>query len=276
MATARVVADSAQYVKSTDGSRIVRTLVLEGVAGAGTDAYLTNAGDDAAVPAIGDAHSVKTGLKAQSVVTTDLGGGFCQVVIEYAANSGSTSTTLEYPEPPADNAEGAVWNLSFALESKTVTRDSAAADLVVTRPAALQPADGEATLLLEMEVRRPVAVLRAERRELDPPMSRMRSAIGKVNSTTHGPYAAGTLLCSGIQAQSDNTSPDPTPSTYDGWHKVSYEFTYDPDGWDREGTWTRFDGTQPAAHDAGSRVLFDLYAAVNFETLLDLNFTDPS
>ena len=108
-------------------------------------------------------------------------------------------------------------------------------------------------------------------------MSRARQVAGKVNSVSHGLYAAGTLLAFPPRAFTDNTIPNPTPSTYSGWHKVIYEFHYRPEGWKETIRWKRNDGTEPPAHTPGqSEKQVSIYAEENFETLLDLSFTDPS
>jgi len=272
MATAKIVSESAQYVQTTDGDSITKTIQLKNVSGSG-DNFLVNAGDSVLVPDLDDAHPVKTLLKCRSITATDLGNGHAQVVVEYLPFSGSSQSSAS---PPTNNDEAIIWNMNFTLESRSVVEDKDGTDITVAAPTAEAAGDGPATETIEVEKRVPIGVIRGERRELDPPMSRMRSNIGKVNSVSHGSYAAKTLLLQGITADTDNTSPDSSPSTYDGWHRVTYEFAYNPDTWDVEVYWTRFDGRQPAAHDDNSQVVYEIYDEVNFQTALDLTFTDPS
>lgn len=274
MATVRVISTSSQYTISQDGPSLAVTYLLENVAAAGDEQFIINAGQDAGLPSTGTQHGTLTALTLYEKVARSLDGGFAEVVCSY--RPGGLISIHSSKNPPANNSEVAIWNTSFSTESRRVTKDKDAADIIVSAPAGEEPGDGPDSEIVEVDKLVPVGILRAERRELDPPMSRLRTAIGKVNSVSHGSYGARTLLCAGISAQTDNTSPDSAPSSYDGWHVVTYEFAYDADTWDAEVTWSRFDGRQPAAHDANSRKLVKVYSEVNFVTSLSLDFTDPS
>ena len=243
----------------------------------GLDAYLINAGTDALVPSKNDPHPVRTDLLARLITTSDETNGICRVVTQYTRSSGSISSTLESTEPPTNNSEGIVWNLTWGLESRPVTVDRNGVRIFVTRPSVESARFGPELRYFEAERLSVVGVLKGVRRELNPPMSRMRVCAGKLNSFAHGPYAARTLLCYPPIAETDNTAPNPTPASYNGWHKVTYEFHYNPDTWDQTYFWTRDDGSQPPVHEPGlSEKVYEVYEQENFETELDLDFGDPT
>lgn len=274
------ISDGGTLRETSDGIEVDRVAVVTDVAGP-ADQYLKNALDTSGVPVIGDANPMYSGLRVRSREATDDGCGKVRIRITYGS---AARSTLESQVPPTNNNGATTKNVGFSLTQKTVSRafnvtgganPSSTEEILVQRPPT--SAIGGSDVVRQhppINVLRPVGKLVFERLELDPPLSRFRQAMGKVNdrSLNGGTYARRTLLCSNITAQSPNAG---------GWWQVTYEFSFDPgdndqEPWSTEVLWQNPGGVDDFdAHDDGtSRKTYTAYREEDFEGLLNINFND--
>ena len=135
------------------------------------------------------------------------------IVVTYTNDFGSVSTSK-----PTTNDGPEEKQIRFSVVERATTKDRNDADMLLTPPPTRSSWD---TIKSEAQVTRPIGVLTFERTELTAPAQRMRDLVGKLNDSAEGPYAAGTLLFSALDASGNSE---------DGWQCI-YEFSYDPDGW---------------------------------------------
>lgn len=161
----------------------------------------------------------------------------------------------EKPDPTTDT-DGPEKSITCSLTNVKTNRDVTGADMIVSHTV-------EAVVVtqsVEMEVQRPVAVLKYTRRESTLPLSRAVEKLGCINSDVFDGCAIGTVMFSNISATTRNGG-----ANFD----VSYEFTYNPFGWTSLGYWIDpKTGRPPADLVPGVGIIsFSQYVATAFSTL---------
>ena len=182
------------------------------------------------------------------------GSNGVKVTILYSNVSRSSFVSAE---PPAGNDGPDLKRMSASIDRQKTTVDRAGQPMTLTAPGIFP---GSFNYSSEAETFVPVGELVFVRTETSPPAARMRTLVGKINSSAENNYAAGTLLCTFIDADSQ-----------DGvlWD-VEYRFRYRASGWQHRDTWRAPDGK---AVEGTTEQLFDVIETANFGTL-GLDFSD--
>lgn len=153
--------------------------------------------------------------------------------------------------PPGQNDSADIKQVRFAIGERTTTKDRNGSPMLIAPPAGYSTFPDS---LSEAQSRIPLGSVSFERTEGSAPDGRMRSYVGKLNQSSVGAYPPQTLLCSSIDASSND----------DIQWRVTYEFDYDEDGWKHVDRFRDPLGRIPAAAE---EVEFDVGALADFNAL---------
>lgn len=207
------IIDGASVEQTTDGFTATRVFYATTTAQETIVQILAHAD----IPAFGEIHPDFDGIELVPIYALRRGctpanadNSVYRVVIEYSRPS---STSVE----PSEAEEDAIIQVGSSVTSSKTEVDNTGAQIVVTLTD--QP---NQTGSVDIQV--PETVLTFTRREPSSPLSKALTNVGKVNSTSlgGGDFAAGTLLCLGIEGE-----------TTDGGesYNVTYRFQYRPGTW---------------------------------------------
>ena len=233
---------------------LTTTAIVEDVAGTG-DQVLANALVASGVPRMNQIHPYYSALSVASLAPKAVGGGVVEITIGYERPEEGGSSSV-----PGEDT-GSI-QVGASLQSVQANKD-AFGDLVqVTHGGKTQPAT------FPMLV--PRATIRKTRTRDESPLEDAKEYVGKVN-TANGfnlggnPVEARTWLCTAITGHSDDGG-----ETYE----VTYEFAYNPDGWDVPWVFFRApDGKTPSGViDANGQVIDANAAVQNVQVYAEINF----
>lgn len=207
--TAKIDIKRSSRVRLTeDGYRAERVAMVSGVSGTAAQ-VLYNAINDSQLPDIGDAHPEISDITLQSIDCQPAGGGQFRVVMSYYKDSGQTTTKA--------SAEVRM-STGFAVEEQNTDSNGEAMTATYLAGTSL------VKQVFTAEVERPRSTFEFEYTASAIPHGDINIYLGKINSTAWNGYAAGTILCAGIDAR-------PAGSDY----RVTYTFTYRAEGWNYQG-----------------------------------------
>ena len=239
------------------GSTITRVFRVTGLVGL-PHAQLIEALRDPAIPDIGDTYPNEPTLFARQHEVRPDGPNAARIEVLYAVANANRGGSWNQPYPGAGNDGDDVKQVSSSIRQVQTNRD------VGDNPMTLNPPTSKTlsqAYLSEATTFVPVGTLVFERVETSPPAARLRSLVGKLNSTALGSYAVRTLLFAGFDAQSQDGGRT--------WQTV-YEFQYQSAGWDHTDSWK--DEGSRAPTDA-TRQSWQVIPQADFSGL-SLNFAD--
>ena len=190
----------------------------------------------------------------RSITAEPYGAAAAKVTVEYGYVQPATVNVSDF----AGNDSPEVKNITASVASKKASKDILAADMTLTLPATRS---SWPSYISEAEILKPVGTLVFERTEKTSPAARMRTYMGKINSLVEGPFAAKSLLCSNIDAVTEDGGVT--------W-SVTYEFRYDPDLWQHRDIYKGSDGKVPPG---ATLQTWDILEAVDFAPL-GIDFSD--
>lgn len=206
--------------KSASGYRATRTWKVTGIsAGTSMVKAIDDAIDNSDLPDFGDTHPDSGGSPADigDILVEDISGSWiddentmAEIVVTYSRPSFET-------QEPSENPDEAIIQVGSTVSTIRTNKDASDTDIVISLT-------GEEDQLAEVDVEVPQTVLMFQRRESTNPITKSLTYSGKVNSGSlgGGTYAAGTLLCLGIEGDSSDNGLTWT---------ITYRFQYDPAGW---------------------------------------------
>jgi hypothetical protein len=192
------------------GYRAERVAIVSGTTGTAAE-VLFNAINDAALPNIGDAHPDISTITLNDIVCDPLGGNRYKVVMSYYKDSGTTTTS---------SAAEARLVSGLSVEETHTDIDGQTLDTSFFLVGGISIARQRFTA----EVERPRMSIGFEYTATGFPTNDINKYLGKVNSTIWNGYPAGSILCSSIDVDQNGDN-----------FRVSYNFTYRPEGWQFKG-----------------------------------------
>jgi len=198
------IKENSQISLNRDGYRSQRVAIVSGVTGTAAE-VLFNAINDAALPDIGDVHPEVSTITLQEVICAPLGGGQYKVTMTYYKDAG-TSTGPSTAQPRATVAVG--------VEETSLDVNG------VSMQTAYRAAGATFSQRFTAEVERPRITFEFEYIATSWPTSELTTYAGKVNSVAWNGYAAGSILCTGINVTPEGDN-----------YSVVYSFAYRPEGW---------------------------------------------
>jgi len=240
------------------GFEIVRVFHVSGLVDV-PERQLIEAALDPGVPQLGNVYPGTTGILLVRRDVVPDGPNAARVVMTYSAEK--NVSTFNQPAPPVNDGQD-VKQISASLREVNTTRDRANQAMLLPAPATYGGGTAAALpdYLSEARVLTPIGAVVFERVETSPAVIRARDLVGKVNNATIGIYGANTLLFSALDAVSN-----------DGGYQwnCTYEFRFDPLGWEHSDSWHAPDGKVPTDATVES---WDVLPEASF-TSLGLDFS---
>jgi hypothetical protein len=195
------------------------------------------------IPSLRQAHPSMTGIFVTTIDAQPAGVDGAMVRITYSSSNGQQ---LPAPGEPAQIEVGAT------LCQTTTTQDIAGNPLTVT----LGDDEDAPTQIARVTRLAPQVTVRYSRLETSSPGSKARTFVGRINSTEVFGSEEGTWMCTAITGRSHDGG-----ETYE----VSYDFQYNPDGWQPAVVY--LDPATGRPHPDAEPVVASIYEAVDFTDL---------
>lgn len=243
---------------TSDGLRTTRTFFVTGLAGA-AHARLYNASITSGVPRRGEPHpSIPLIYVTDVKVSVDEVGA--KVAVTYA------QPTYQQREP--NETEKPTIQVGSTVQESTTSKDKDNKLIKVNFSYKPVDEDGNQGALVTDEyvpvlsIQVGQAAIEYQRQESNNPLPKAIKYVGKVNSILIGGFAARTLLCTGIEGQSNDGG-----VTY----SVSYRFQYNPKTWDAEFYYIDTESGQPhkdvTINPANGYGIAKIYIEIDFSAL---------
>lgn len=183
---------------------------------------LFNASQASGIPRRGDPHPSIPGMIATTVDIAPEGAG-AKVTVEY------TYPAFDRKEP--DETAKPVISVGSTVQESTTSRNNKGELIKVKFK--YKPVDEDGNIGEEitedyvpvLSVQTGQTAIEYQRREPRSPLQKSLKYVGKVNNVLINGFPARTLLCTGIEGQSEDGGAS---------YSVSYRFQYNPDTWDAE------------------------------------------